>query len=568
MKLFSREVAVLAGCVALMTAVTTNTEAQNSRTQTPKNWHLLSYDTDSVYGTSTEKAYAELLKGKKSTPVVVAVIDSGIDTLHEDLKSILWTNPREIPGNGKDDDHNGYIDDIHGWNFLGGKDGSSLKEDSEEAAREYFRYKNTYGNPDSALAPDSKEYATWQQLKAKVEKPNSQFKMQYKSMSKLQENVNKCESILKKYLDKDDFNVAQLDSIQTTDQDVLLARNFMGRLLKSAGDEPANFGEFKMEFDAYMNELKRKAESTDVLPNANRERIVGDNTDDINDTKYGNNDVMGTFGFHGTHVSGIIGAVRNNGVGMDGIADNVRIMMVKAVPDGDERDKDVALAIRYAVDNGAQIINMSFGKPFSPHKDWVDAAVKYAEEKGVLLVHAAGNDGSNNDSVPNFPNPDFLDSTKATNFITVGASSTGKGNEKVASFSNYGKKGVDLFAPGVQIYSTIPGGNKYGSASGTSMASPVVAGVAALVLSYYPDLSARQLKYVLEKSATPLPDSVSEVNKPGSSDEKVNFADLSVTGGMVNSYEAIKLAATIKGENVKSKSKKQHKTRIKSIKKN
>jgi subtilisin family serine protease len=568
MKLFSREVAVLAGCVALMTAVTTNTEAQGNRVQTPKNWHLLSYDTDSVYGTATEKAYAELLKGKKSTPVIVAVIDSGIDTTHEDLKGILWTNPREIPGNGKDDDHNGYIDDIHGWNFLGGKDGSSLKEDSEEAAREYFRYKNTYGNPDSALAPDSKEYATWQQLKAKVEKPNSQFKMQYKSMSKLQENVNKCESILKKYLGKDDFNVAELDSIQTTDQDVLLARNFMGRLLKSAGDEPAGFSEFKMEFDAYMNELKRKAESTDVLPNANRERIVGDNVDDINDTQYGNNDVMGTFGFHGTHVSGIIGAIRNNGVGMDGVADNVRIMMVKAVPDGDERDKDVALAIRYAVDNGAQIINMSFGKPFSPHKDWVDAAVKYAEEKGVLLVHAAGNDGNNNDSIPNFPNPDFLDGARATTFITVGASSTGKGNDKVAGFSNYGKKGVDLFAPGVQIYSTIPGGNKYGSASGTSMASPVVAGVAALVLSYYPELSARQLKYVLEKSATPLPDSVSEVNKPGTSDEKVNFADLSVTGGLVNSYEAIKLAATLKGENVKSKSKKPHKAKVKAIKKN
>jgi subtilisin family serine protease len=551
-----------------MTAVTTNTEAQGNRAQTPKNWHLLSYDTDSVYGTSTEKAYAELLKGKKSTPVIVAVIDSGIDTTHEDLKGILWTNPREIPGNGKDDDHNGYIDDIHGWNFLGGKDGSSLKEDSEEAAREYFRYKNTYGNPDSALAPDSKEYATWQQLKAKVEKPNSQFKMQYKSMSKLQENVNKCESILKKYLGKDDFNVAELDSIQTTDQDVLLARNFMGRLLKSAGDEPASFGDFKVEFDAYMNELKRKAESTDVLPNANRERIVGDNVDDINDTKYGNNDVMGTFGFHGTHVSGIIGALRNNGIGMDGVADNVRIMMVKAVPDGDERDKDVALAIRYAVDNGAQIINMSFGKPFSPHKDWVDAAVKYAEDKGVLLVHAAGNDGNNNDSIPNYPNPDFLDGTRATTFITVGASSTGKGNDKVAGFSNYGKKGVDLFAPGVQIYSTIPGGNKYGSASGTSMASPVVAGVAALVLSYYPELSARQLKYVLEKSATPLPDSVSEVNKPGTSDEKVNFADLSVTGGLINSYEAIKLAATLKGENVKSKSKKPHKAKVKAIKKN
>lgn len=565
MKLFSREVAVLAGCVALMTAFTTNTSAQ-SKTQVPKNWHLLSYDTDSVFGTSTEKAYKELLKGKKSTPVIVAVIDSGIDTTHEDLKGILWTNPREIPGNGKDDDHNGYVDDIHGWNFLGGKDGSSLKEDSEEAAREYYRYKTKYGNPDSALAKDSKEYATWQQLQSKVEKPNSQFKMQYKSMAKLQENVNKCESILKTYLGKEDFNVAQLDSIQTTNQDVLLARNFMTRLLKSAGDEPATFSEFKMEFDEYMNELKRKAESTEVMPNANREKIVGDNLEDIKDNKYGNNDVMGTFGFHGTHVSGIIGASRNNGVGMDGVADNVRIMAVKAVPDGDERDKDVALAIRYAVDNGAQIINMSFGKPFSPHKDWVDAAVKYAEEKGVLLVHAAGNDGSNNDSVPNFPNPDYLDGTTATNFITVGASSNGTGNDKVASFSNYGKKGVDLFAPGVQIYSTIPGGNKYGSASGTSMASPVVAGVAALVLSYYPELSAKQLKYVLEKSATPLPDGTTMVNKPGTSDEKVNFADLSVTGGMINSYEALKLAATIKGENVKGK--KQRKAKVKSIKKN
>ncbi|PSL43773.1 subtilase family protein [Chitinophaga niastensis] len=565
MKLLSREVAVLAGCVALMTAVTTNTVAQ-SKSPAPKNWHLLSYDTDSVFGTSTEKAYKELLKGKKSTPVIVAVIDSGIDTTHEDLKGILWTNPREIPGNGIDDDHNGYVDDIHGWNFLGGKDGSSLKEDSDEATREYYRYKNKYGNPDSALAKDSKEYGTWQKLQEKIEKPNSQFKLQYKSMAKLQENVNKCESILKTYLNKDDFNVAQLDSIQTTNQDVLLARNFMTRLLKSAGDEPASFGDFKMEFDEYMNELKRKAESTDVMPNTNREKIVGDNIEDIKDNKYGNNDVMGKFAFHGTHVSGIIAAARNNGVGIDGIADNVRIMAVKAVPDGDERDKDVALAIRYAVDNGAQIINMSFGKPFSPHKDWVDAAVKYAEEKGVLLVHAAGNDGNNNDSVPNFPNPNYLDGTVATNIITVGASGTGRGNDKVASFSNYGKKGVDLFAPGVQIYSTVPGGNKYGSASGTSMAAPVVVGVAALVLSYYPELSARQLKYILEKSASPLPDGSTEVNKPGTQDEKINFADLSVTGGLVNAYDALKLAATIKGENVKGK--KQHRAKLKAIKKN
>lgn len=565
MKLFSREVAVLA-CVALTTAAFTTKSSAQSKTPVPKNWQLLNYETDSVYGTNTEKAYKEILKGKKSTPVIVAVIDSGIDTLHEDLKGILWTNPREIPGNGKDDDGNGYIDDIHGWNFLGAKDGSSLKEDSDEATREYYRYKNKYGDPDSTLGKDSKEYATWQSLKQKIEKPSSQTKLQYKTMAKLQENVNKCENILKTYLNKEDFTVAQLDSIQTTNQDVLLARNFMTRLLKSTGDEPLPFGEFKMEFEGYMGELKRKAESTEVPPNQNREKIVGDKYDDITDTNYGNNDVMGKFGFHGTHVSGIIGAIRNNGIGIDGVADNVRIMAVKAVPDGDERDKDVALAIRYAVDNGAQIINMSFGKPYSPHKEWVDEAVKYAQKKGVLLVHAAGNDGANNDSVPNYPNPDFADgSPRADNYITVGASSHGLAADKVASFSNYGKKNVDLFAPGVQIYSTIPGGNKYGSASGTSMAAPVVTGVAALVLSYYPELSARQLKYILEKSATPLPDGSKEVNKPGTQDEKIDFADLSISGGIVNTYEALKLAATIKGENVK---KKQHKAKMKPVKKN
>ncbi|MCW3465389.1 S8 family peptidase [Chitinophaga nivalis] len=554
----------MAGCVALMAAFTTETIAQ-SKGPLPKNWHLLSYDTDSVYGTATEKAYKELLKGKKSTPVIVAVIDSGIDSTHEDLKGILWTNPKEIPGNGKDDDGNGYIDDIHGWNFLGGKDGGSLKEDSDEATREYYRYKNKYGNPDSVLAKDSKEYTTWLQLQQKVEKPSTQFKLQYKTMSKLQENVNKCETILKNYLNKEDFTVPQLDSIQTTSQDVLLARNFMTRLLKSAGDEPATFSDFKTELDEYIKELKRKAECTDVLPNANRQRIVGDNLDDINDRHYGNNDVMGTFGYHGTHVSGIIAAIRNNGAGMDGVADNVRIMAVKAVPDGDERDKDIALAIRYAVDNGAQIINMSFGKPYSPNKSWVDDAVRYAEQKGVLLVHAAGNDGNNNDSIPNYPNPYYEDGKTATNFITVGASSTGRGNEQVAGFSNYGKKEVDIFAPGVQIYSTIPGGNKYGSASGTSMAAPVVAGIAALILSYHPDLSARQLKYILEKSAAPLPDGSTQVNKPGGQDEKINFADLSVTGGLVNTYNALKLAATIKGEQVRGK---KQKAKMKPLKKN
>lgn len=552
----SRALAVLAGSVAMLTAFYTSPSFAQG-TAAPKNWHLLSYDTDSVYGTGVQKAYKELLKGKKSTPVIVAVIDSGIDTTHEDLQPVLWVNPGEIPGNGIDDDNNGYVDDIHGWNFLGGKDGRSLKEDSDEATREYFRFRQLYGNPDSVLDRQSPEYAYWQKLESKIVKPSTQHKITYKTMLKLQENLKKCESLLTQYLKENDFTAARLDSIQTPDQDVMMAKNFMQRLLQSTGEDNVAFSDFKNEFEEYLKDLKRKAEGPEGAPNDKRKEIVGDNINDINDKYYGNSDVMGQFAFHGTHVSGIIAAVRDNGLGIDGIADNVRIMAVKVVPDGDERDKDVALGIRYAVDNGARIINMSFGKSFSPHKDWVDDAIRYAEQKGVLLVHAAGNDGNNNDEVENFPNPVFSDKTRAGNFITVGASSSGRQPSKIAGFSNYGKKEVDLFAPGVQIYSTVPGGNKYGSASGTSMASPVVAGIAALVLSYYPDLSARQLKMILEKSATPLPDGSTEVNKPGTQDELVPFADLSVTGGLVNAYNALKMAATMKGENRKGKARLQ-----------
>jgi len=535
-----RAAAVLVGSVVLMTA---SSRAFGQGTSVPKNWHLLSYEKDSVYGISADRAYKELLKGKKSTPVIVAVIDSGIDTTHEDLRPVLWTNPKEIPGNNIDDDGNGYVDDIHGWNFIGGKDGRSIKEDTDEATREYYRYKHIYGNPDSTLDPTSREYAYWKKLVAKVVQPVSQYKMSYKTMTKLQENLKKCAFILTTYLGQEDFNVSKLDSVETPDQEVMVARNFMTRLLQSTGEENLSYSEFKSEFEEYLDDLKKKAERMDEPPVDLRKEIVGDDITDINDRYYGNNDVMGDFAFHGTHVSGIIGAVRNNGVGIDGIADDVRIMAVKVVPDGDERDKDVALGIRYAVDNGARIINMSFGKGFSPNKVWVDDAIKYAESKGVLLVHAAGNDASDNDQVDNFPTPHLNDHTRASNFITVGANSAGGPNGlKVANFSNYGRREVDLFAPGVQIYSTVPGGNKYGSASGTSMAAPVVSGVAALVLSYYPDLTPQQLKTILEKSATSLRDSM--VNKPGT-DEQVPFYQLSVTGGLVNAYNALKMADSI-----------------------
>jgi subtilisin family serine protease len=297
-----------------------------------------------------------------------------------------------------------------------------------------------------------------------------------------------------------------------------------------------------------------KIEAADKAPVNYRHNVVKDNYEDFNDKFYGNSNVQvsKSAAMHGTHVSGIIAAERNNGVGIDGIADNVKIMMLRAVPDGDEHDKDIALAIRYAVDNGAKVINMSFGKGVSPEKKWVDDAVKYAESKGVLLVHAAGNSRLNIDTSWNFPNHVFEeDGKRAGNWITVGASGPNADMTTgglTAGFSNYGKKEVDVFAPGVKIYSTTPGGNTYQSLQGTSFASPVVAGVAALILEYYPALSVQQVKYVIEKTAQK---PSLKVKEPGTGEE-VELSDISKTGGIVNAYEAIKLASTLKGERTKA----------------
>ena len=222
-------------------------------------------------------------------------------------------------------------------------------------------------------------------------------------------------------------------------------------------------------------------------------------------------------------------------------------MMIRAVPDGDEYDKDIALAIKYAVDNGAKVINMSFGKGLSPEKKWVDSAVRYAELKDVLIVHAAGNDGEDNDTTGNFPNPDLaILHRKATNFITVGASSDPKvSGDYVGDFSNYGKNSVDIFAPGVKIYSTLPGRSSYGYLRGTSMASPVVAGVAAVIRSYFPALSASQVKYAIEKSA--VADQSITVTRPGTK-EMIKMTDLCISGGWINAYNAVKVAASLQPE--------------------
>ncbi|MFL5747365.1 MAG: S8 family peptidase [Niastella sp.] len=513
----------------------------------PKGWHLLDKTKDGYYGISVNKAYdfihSKNLKGKT---VLVAIIDSGIDTLHEDLKDILWVNPKEIPGNGIDDDGNGYVDDIHGWNFIGGKDGKNVKQDSYEGARVYHMFKSKFADQKvdttKMSAEEKDQYKMWLKSKSKVEGDGGDEQIDVVRLRKYLITAQKSDSILRAGMGKDIYTGNQLDTFKTESPEQSSAKGALMFLFKNNQMMETTNKEFLDGFEEFVSGEERKEESKTKAPEDYRGEVTHDNEQDINDRSYGNADVMASTPFHGTHVAGIIGAERNNGKGMDGVADNVRIMMIRAVPDGDEHDKDIALAIRYAADNGAKVVNMSFGKDFSPQKKWIDDAVRYAESKGVLLVHAAGNDAKNVDTADNFPNPVMKDThKKASNWITVGASGDPNAGGYTASFSNYGKKQVDVFAPGVKIWSSIPGGNTYGNAQGTSMACPVVVGTAALLLEYFPYLTPQQVKYCIMKSAQ---NPGVKVNKPGT-DETVLLSDICVSGGVINAYEAAKVAATL-----------------------
>jgi subtilisin family serine protease len=483
-----------------------------------KRWSHLDLVKDSIPGMSVDKVYSELLKGKTSAPIIVGIVDSGVDIEHEDLKSVIWTNKNEIPGNKIDDDKNGYVDDIHGWNFLG------------NCTKENYEYERIINNKKLV------DEATYLKAKAindgKIEEAN-----QTKFQIELALNgTKKADETLAKLLGKPTYTAEELDAIGSTDPEVVQSVTIMKQML-SYGLSVADLKkEIEKELESYI-----KVQSGENLK-TNYRKVVGDNPDDIKDTKYGDNNVMGPDKeeiLHGTHVAGIVAQVRNNKIGGDGIANNVQILTVRAVPDGDEYDKDIALGIRYAVDNGAKVINGSFGKAFSPHKQWVYDAIKYAESKDVLIVHAAGNDAKDIDKEDNFPNDSDDKVTEfADNMITVGALNYEYGTNVVADFSNYGKLNVDVFAPGVKIYASTPN-NTYQFLQGTSMASPNVAGVAALIRSYYPTLTAKQVKHILMDSGTAI---TTEVTIGGDPSNNRPFSQLSQSGKMVNAYNAMVMA--------------------------
>lgn len=501
-----------------------------------KHWSAMDLVKDTVPGMSVEKAYSEIIKNRKGETVIVGVIDSGVDIDHEDLKNVIWTNPGEIAGNGIDDDKNGFVDDIHGWNFLGNIIGENM-----EYVRIVRKLTPKYeGKSESSIsAADRKEFATYQKAKAEFEKEraeNSEGKVRYEQILS---QLKPTHAAMAKKLGKENYTKDDLASIQNPSAEEKQQIAMLTQMLNFADSVPEVLKELEGGIEYFTGREENNFNTTKDFRG-----VLGDNPDDITDNVYGDNKVAGPDPKredvkHGTHVAGIIAAQRNNGIGMDGVANNVKILVVRAVPDGDEYDKDIALAIRYAVDNGAKVLNTSFGKYYSPHSDWVYDAIKYAASKDVLIVNAAGNDGLDLDTVNIYPNDQFDNGSEmADSFLTVGALNFDYGSELVASFSNYGKTNVDVFAPGVKIWSTTPL-STYEYLQGTSMASPEVAGVAAMIRSYYPKLSAKQVKQIIMDSGLSTNTQVVLSGEPSNTD---SFANISKSGKMVNLYNALIMA--------------------------
>lgn len=511
-------------------------------------WYLKDPKDDSIYGISLSKAYQFLQeKKRKSEPVIVAVLDSGVDTTHEDLKKNLWRNAKEIPGNGIDDDKNGYIDDIYGWNFLGGKDGKNLTKASSEKSRFYYQYKSKFEAPTFdtlLLSPAEKNTYNWWRKAAQEMKGDPEDEKAMRMLSMASRTLHRFDESLREEMKRDTFSVDDLEKfvpVTKSGKDAKLGYLTFLRLLEVDGE----FTNRRLLSDLNKELEKMRTDSIEKFspPTDYRSLYIKDDYFNFRDSTYGNNNVMSDLEscLHGTHVAGLIGAGRNNGVGIDGIADNVQLMILRIVPDGDEYDKDIALAIRYAVNNGAKVINMSFGKSYSPQKFWVDSAIKYAEDRDVLLVHSAGNESSSLDEKPKFPNA-WLENWKsyATNFITIGASSDFHITDCLsADFSNYSSSKVDLFAPGVKIYSTQPGGNVYGKLDGTSFSGPIVAGIAALIRSYYPTFTAQEIIQLLQKTVTIPKDSQTCLPVSNKDKSYVNWSMLCKTGGIVNAASAM-----------------------------
>lgn len=485
-------------------------------------------------GMETDKAYKKLKK-RKSNTVIVAVIDSGIDIEHKDLQGKIWVNKGETPGNGIDDDKNGYIDDVHGWNFLGNANGENVNEACLEKTRILRELTKKFEGVDpQTLSPSEKtEYALYEKVKGEVEAELQNYTAYLGQMDMIDMMIDQVPTMVGAAMGKPDYTLKDLEKWKPEDEQMIQMKSFAMAIAT---------GELTHEVIQDQKHSIEQMVNYNLNVDFEDRALIGDDQHDFTDTKYGNSNVEGPDALHGTHVGGIIGAIRGNDLGGDGVAENVLLMALRAVPNGDEFDKDIALAVRYAVDNGAKVINMSFGKGYSPHQKEVYEAFKYADSKGVLLVHAAGNDNANVDTDPNFPTSLYSFQTEKLDlFLTIGASTRVSKEDLAATFSNYGKTKVDVFAPGHEIYNAVPQSD-YKKLQGTSMAAPMVAGVAAMLQSYFPTLTMNEIKDVMLKSAKSY---IGKQQKKPGTEELVDFASLSVTGAVINVKNAVKMCLAL-----------------------
>lgn len=490
-----------------------------SFTQKP-NWQNLDLRKDSAFGISTEKAYSELLKNKIPKEIIIAVIDMGVDTAHEDLRSVLWANQHEIPGNGTDDDHNGYVDDIQGWNF------SELDSGKQDIALLAMKNKSFYDSLAYSVIPVT--YLDGYRANRKALKECNELRARAVNLFNILTLNSAILDRMVQKIGKQNPSISDFENYKTNDESEKNISKLVIRFLALYHD----FDEYK------VNNIEKPIE----LLKFQLEHSLNfdEGRTDPKPTGTGDNDVTGPFlllseiepgAYHGTSIAGVIAADRNNNIGIKGIADHVKIMSLRVISFFDGMsDRNLARAIRYAVDNGAKVINMSFARDYSVKKNVIDETIKYAMKKDVLIIKAAGNEGVDVDDETNYPNKIYDDkSGEANAWIEVGASGWKDDSTLACSFSNYGKKHVDVFAPGNHLLSCSPG-SKYEDATGTSIAAPMVSGLAALIWEYYPMLTARQVKEIIMKSVV----------------KRDILKDKCVSGGVVNAYNALQLAAAYK----------------------
>lgn len=554
---------VLGFCVLAVNAQLVNQTSQNQKKQSDLDWYNCSFEQDGVYGCEVNKAY-EFLKGKKlKKRPLVALIGTGMDVEHEDLKESIWLNKKE-KADGKDNDKNGWIDDRNGWNFLGGKDGQVMESLMQEGDREFLRLKDKYadyftGNGEFFKVIDGK--------KTKVPAPENLSEYSYYKNEVVPESrlaatyggwkigyiVQEYAEMFKKELDKkypehekhtfQEFQTcydpkAPQDSLR----DVAFTLIAMGFQVYKTEDLDVVYDRFVKTIVSHGKETYEKTLAQ--MGNDGREDIVGDNYLDINDSKYGNNVLLTSEAATGTMQAGIVGGKRGNGLGGDGIVDQAEIMCLRvSAGKGEPYLKDMALAIRYAVDHGADVIVLPQQNTLYPEnqKAWMSEALRYAEDKGVLVIVPVWELSRDLAKQTFFPNR-WMDGSKELTNLMVIASSDKNGNPSMNS--NYGAKELDLFAPGINVYSAYMG-DTYKMGTGVGLAAASVAGVAALIKGYYPNLTGTQIRNLLIENVTSRKGA--EVEKGIIVDGKQAqdlflFEDLCLSGGILNAYQAIMAA--------------------------